>query len=223
MHKGQYIFLKSQFWVTLCIATKLKAQSKLHIWTTLRISSSETAAEVKSSTVAGFSLLLIFLCNGAGRKRRDTERFWCDDDDPISPMLPAWLLSVCPQELYIQTRLQSLGVCLTDMKQRCPWWRSNRKTRKHSSFKHIPPTPCWPMFFFRSVSLRLPVLSLRRGWSPRRCCTCCCCLRGLFHHPVWCKLHPLRPDGGWRCSRRSHSSGQHLGQWHWLEPGKKNM
>lgn len=111
--QGTNIFLKSHFWVTLCMSTKLKAQSKLHNWTTLRISSSETAAEVKSSTFAGFSLLLIFLCNGAGQKRRDTEKFWCDDD-PISPMLPAWLLSVCPQELYVQTQLQSPDV-LSDL------------------------------------------------------------------------------------------------------------
>lgn len=55
--QGTNIFFKSRFWVTFCMSIKLKAQSRLHNWTTLRISSSETAAEVKWSTFSGFSIV----------------------------------------------------------------------------------------------------------------------------------------------------------------------
>lgn len=55
--QGTNIFFKSRSWVTLCMSIKLKAQSRLHNWTTLRISSSETAAEVKWSTFSGFFIV----------------------------------------------------------------------------------------------------------------------------------------------------------------------
>ena len=234
---------------------KIKTQSKekLH-GTTLRVSVNWVhwqhswllplwREEVRSSTSAGFFsfLSLIFLCNGAGLKRRDTESeelLTCRHHGeergkttlrhvPLLPCLPLGpsqcVLRRCAPRLGYRARMSRL----MDTKQRCPWWwRELGKLESIPAFlTHTPPTPLCrtTLSLNRFLSDCLCVclfLSLRRGWSQRRCCTCCCCLHGLCLRPVWCKPRPLRPDGGWRCWRRSRSSGQRLGQWRWHEPGR---
>lgn len=95
--------------------------------------------EMRSSTFAGFSfLLLIFLCNGAGLRRRDTESEElltrrhrgeeCRRTSPPPPHIPLLpSLPPGPSQCVLRSFASRLGYrawmsWLMDTKQRCPWW-----------------------------------------------------------------------------------------------------
>lgn len=93
-----------------------------------------------------------FLCGEECRKKRSPP-------PPHIPLLPC--VPPGPFRRVFRSFASRLGYrdwmsWLMDTKQRCPWWRRVRKTRKHSGFKHTHPTP---LFLFLSDSLSASVCS----------------------------------------------------------------
>lgn len=174
--RDRYILFKISFVSNTMHVYKIKTQSKLH-GTTLRVSVNWIHWEYSwllplrwnHPLLQGFHCCWYFCAmeqdwRGETLKARS---FLCGEEcrktsppSPDIPLLPC--LPSGPSQCVLRSFASRLGYrawmsWLMDTKQRCPWWRRVRKTRKHSGFKHTDPTP--QLFLFLSDSLSVSVCS----------------------------------------------------------------
>ena len=168
------LFFFSKIWFVLNImhVYKIKTQYKLHR-TTLRVSVDWIHWEHSWLWLPRWNhpLLQGFHCCGyfcameqdRGGETPKAESSLCGEEsrgETSAPHPTPPCLLPGPSQSVLRCFASRLGYrawmsWLMDTKQRCPWWRSIRKTRKHSGFKHTHPSPllndCFSSCLTRSV------------------------------------------------------------------------